>query len=449
MTGPNRKDYPWRRNRRWLLWGTAVFFCAAVLGLAVIGWRGERALQRQIDVIRAKGEPVTPQELRRQSPEPPKEQNAADTYTKSFSTAKGIGDEWERTKQLREAPTKDLLAAEFRKWADERLAENAEALALLHEAAHKPVAQFPVTLDKGWFGIGIPDLDKIRDSATLLQLESMIAAQGGDADRALEAVLAGLALGNALSDNPLILLLDARFDCYKTTCEGIRRILSIADFSDNQIEQLQHALDAADDGDALTRALTGERVMTLVHFDHPEYTFNDIHQLNDWIPGAGAVVATYMRVAGNHGDYLSIIGDAVDASRKAPWEALPLLQVMATSEVSIRDFGFSIHGMLSHAAYGQNCLVENLSRVRSAQTALAVERYRLANGVLPGNAGQLVPAFLPAVPTDPCNGQPLGYRPVEDGYVLYSAGAGPNAADGPAASGQNGDYIFRVAHPRQ
>ena len=58
-----------------------------------------------------------------------------------------------------------------------------------------------------------------------------------------------------------------------------------------------------------------------------------------------------------------------------------------------------------------------------AITALAVERYRLAQGQLPESLTQLVPAFLPAVPKDYFSptGGPILYRPEADGnFVVYS-----------------------------
>jgi len=104
--------------------------------------------------------------------------------------------------------------------------------------------------------------------------------------------------------------------------------------------------------------------------------------------------------------------------------------------------------MLARVSFKQSCLIQNIAQVRSAQLALAVERYRMANGGTPESAGQLVPAFFSAVPVDPCNGQPLGYRPVEDGYIVFSAGAGPHGTGGMLSSGQNRDFVFRVTHSR-
>jgi hypothetical protein len=57
-------------------------------------------------------------------------------------------------------------------------------------------------------------------------------------------------------------------------------------------------------------------------------------------------------------------------------------------------------------------------------TAIAIERYRLAHsGSLPSTLQVLVPEFLPEIPKDPMDGEPLRYkREGEDSFLLYSVG---------------------------
>jgi hypothetical protein len=68
------------------------------------------------------------------------------------------------------------------------------------------------------------------------------------------------------------------------------------------------------------------------------------------------------------------------------------------------------------------------AKLRSVVAVLAVERYRLARGRWPESLAALVPEFLAAVPADPYDGQPLRYRRLADGVVVYSVG--PDGADG-------------------
>ena len=56
-------------------------------------------------------------------------------------------------------------------------------------------------------------------------------------------------------------------------------------------------------------------------------------------------------------------------------------------------------------------------------TVLAIERFRLRHNNQPPQAlSELVPAFLPEVPSDPFDGQPLRYQRNTEGYRIYSIG---------------------------
>jgi hypothetical protein len=58
-----------------------------------------------------------------------------------------------------------------------------------------------------------------------------------------------------------------------------------------------------------------------------------------------------------------------------------------------------------------------------ARTAIALERYRLANGEYPQSLPTLAPQFIAQVPHDVINGQALKYQRVSNGqFVLYSIG---------------------------
>jgi hypothetical protein len=68
-------------------------------------------------------------------------------------------------------------------------------------------------------------------------------------------------------------------------------------------------------------------------------------------------------------------------------------------------------------------LATGLTWVRCARLVVAVEQYRLAHGQsLPSRAGDVVPAYLDALPIDPFSGKPLRFVPEARGYVVYSFG---------------------------
>ena len=61
--------------------------------------------------------------------------------------------------------------------------------------------------------------------------------------------------------------------------------------------------------------------------------------------------------------------------------------------------------------------------MEATRTAFAIERFRLAHEqALPHALPELVPAYLPAVPRDPFDEQPLRFKKLPRGYVVYSIG---------------------------
>jgi hypothetical protein len=67
--------------------------------------------------------------------------------------------------------------------------------------------------------------------------------------------------------------------------------------------------------------------------------------------------------------------------------------------------------------------VERRATADATQTALAVERFRLAhNGEVPESLAAVTPQYLSAVPRD-VDGKPLRFKKLARGYVIYSIGA--------------------------
>jgi hypothetical protein len=64
-----------------------------------------------------------------------------------------------------------------------------------------------------------------------------------------------------------------------------------------------------------------------------------------------------------------------------------------------------------------------LAEFRCMNTVIAAERHRLATGRWPESLASLAPAFIEAVPTDPYTGEPLRYRRIDDGILIYAVGA--------------------------
>ena len=92
------------------------------------------------------------------------------------------------------------------------------------------------------------------------------------------------------------------------------------------------------------------------------------------------------------------------------WEELP--QVLARRTLMYL-------GGLSQAPLARGL---RIAGIRCARTALSIEGYRIGHDVLPPDLATLVPEYMKQVPIDPMDGNPLRYRRLERGYVVYSIG---------------------------
>lgn len=108
--------------------------------------------------------------------------------------------------------------------------------------------------------------------------------------------------------------------------------------------------------------------------------------------------------------------------------------------------------LLSYVAQHFKQYPRRQAGLRSALTALAVERYRLKHGRWPERLEDLVPAFLPALPTDPYTGSPLVYRQNDDGIVVYSVGVNGKDDQGDIehrSDAVDKDVGFRLYNPER
>jgi hypothetical protein len=117
----------------------------------------------------------------------------------------------------------------------------------------------------------------------------------------------------------------------------------------------------------------------------------------------------------------------------ASWKEMRLLPdaqevpFFETPGPSIMQAVMSLHYMRASSRHGTGTLMARAAdaeaRRRLLITVLALERFRLQEGIYPESLSQLTPRFLDELPIDFMDGQPLRYRRTEGGsFLLYSVG---------------------------
>jgi hypothetical protein len=367
-----------------------------------------------VEAIRHEGYPTTLAELNAWYVEPPAARNAAPLYVAAFAAL---------TQTNPASPS--------------FLTGNQKALALLHQAAGRAQCRYPVDLTPG-FTTRLPHLVNVKVSAQLLQQEAAANAAKGRADLAQQSVLAGLSLTRSLEQEPVLISQLMRIAATDLTVTGLELTLNRKALSEEQAAALATAFQAAEDNAdaALVRGLAGERCCAMAMFASPT-RWHEVFSLMAEDSGAPPLaqapevdkfMESYSASPALQEDldfYLKNM-QSLFAMAKTPTPAG--LEAAKAWSASIKAKGPFDHVYSRILLPALELALERsaiaVAELRTAQGALAIERYRLAhNNALPDTLNQLVPQYLKSVPQDPFDGRPLRFKKHPSrGYTVYSIG---------------------------
>jgi hypothetical protein len=191
-------------------------------------------------------------------------------------------------------------------------------------------------------------------------------------------------------------------------------------------EVLGHLADREAGGESINRALAGEKVILLAasipSMEEVQKKFDsaspeDLKDLEKGlasmgVTNSGTLKERLISALKQQAQQLADGYDQVLAARKAPFpERLKAVEPCRQTDANATSREAS-----------------DLAHLRLDQTAVALERFRAAKGDhYPDTLAELSPKFLPSVPEDPFDGQPLRYAKSGNGYTLHSIGT-PGAA---------------------
>ena len=428
-----------RSRRRWPLILFVALSVAIILGGGAVMWLldlGDRS-QREVEVlterIREAGEPLTAEEM--------------DAWYTGYAPVQA-------------APALEKLIAQWRDLADEKGAaldiwhalsesypyspiplEDLEELraalepfesilAALPDAAAHEYAGFPLDFEDG-MEIALPNLAPMRGFMRLLAMQAELAAARGAFDEADRHLALGLRMSRFAEETPTIIGGLVGAAVRGVGSHALERILSRYTLPPVAFPLVRQELATVDPAANFRRAIIGERATTYI-------TMIGLYH-DPANPMIASNIAPMLR------EYTRI----VDAARL---------------DVPIEDWDLGPPPNLTIVAVLPDILLPAMRRtlmafrrdaagIRSVQIALAVEAYRLDRGVLPDTLDALLDGYLEAIPTDPFDGEPMRYRVLEDGYVIYSVYIDGVDHGGEKAESHRedsvGDWPFRVRRAGQ
>jgi len=403
------------------------------LGLLLIlfGWFGffritvHRDVSARLRELRDQGYPMSLEELDRSYSLPPGADNAADYYMTAFSQYV----EWDSEAQeglpwvgrgQRLARTESLEPS-VRQQAERFLADNEKTLSLLHEAVAIESCRYPTDF-RPEFGAGIPWLGEVRKHAFLLCLEGLVACERGDPNQAIASVRAISALAHSLNTPQLIHHLVS--NAIQALAYGsAEHVLNRVPLTEGQLQTLSGWLEVSADREGHRQALIGERCFGVDTFR------GSPKQLSSQLGSSSKLLTLLMvprKILGLHDrdmlGYVNLIQDYIEMSDLPASDRLARCDSLEAMVNGPRRLGLLTKILVPALRRVMQLEIRSIAWGRVARTALAVERYRLAEGRLPQALSDLVPTYLGGVPEDPFDGTNLKYRLLDPGFVVYSIG---------------------------
>ncbi|MGE4181659.1 MAG: hypothetical protein AB7J34_17700 [Limisphaerales bacterium] len=363
-------------------------------------------------------------------------------------------------------PNREIGWTQVEEWAEASEPDLKE----LHKALAQPGLRASLDYSKG-FQMLLTHLAPLKSVANALSTSAAFAARQDNPDRAIADLKAIGRATAVLGDEPIAISQLVRIAMVAIALNRSWDILHGGAWNDAQLQRLDAALPDDDLVGAMVTALEGERAIALTTMR--QMSPKEMAELLDGFPGLGGapgpaampttlddlleftgelvanlagfirnrVILPFWRFAFNDhaiAAYLDVMQEVIDASRKTHQErrlptpanavdpgALAASRpasgpIDAITRVYVKSSVPALSGMLTKA------FAADIQRTL-LRTDIALHRYKLRHGRYPESLDALVPEFLPAVPIDAADGQPIRYRftpdqPDEPEPLLWSAG---------------------------
>jgi hypothetical protein len=391
---------------------------------AIFRIRLKSKLQARIDAIRAAGYPVTCAELDKWYMIPENTENAAYTIIDAFGAFKL----WNKDKSellpvvgQAELPARtEPMDEEMKVLITQYIADNNEALELLHAGAKIENCRYPIDLSAG-FETKVPNLSEIREAIWLLKLEAILHTENGDGKLATRSAISCFGIARSLAKEPMIISQMIHAACQTVAISTVEQVINRTELTDEQLIELVECVNNTERIFDMSCAFIGERCMGLSFLKSPESVNPDIIE---GIP-IRPILELYKAAGLADADaviYLDLMDGYMKSTRLPLHERQKAVDAVSDKIQSTSKIHVLLHEIIPALSRVTTIELRTIAHLRTVDAALAVQRYRLAAGKLPDALTDLVPAYLDAIPTDPFDGNELRYKKLETGLVVYSIG---------------------------
>lgn len=386
--------------------------------------------------LRADGVPTNPRELDAYYTRIPDSENAALLVAEGASRILQTTETKIPIFGSGDIPTRGM------KWSPEilapshgALAANSNAIVLLRKGLALPKSRYAIDLSKGFMTF-LPHLALLKKCATLLSLEAAVAIHENRASDSVTSIITTLQLARSLDLEPTLISQLVNIAIRQITVASVQRTLNLSPLPKDELVRLQSACEASRNNRLIHVGLLGEFAMGQSAFQMSPAElikiggFRPVSPGNTWQASGVQLAWTAYSISGlKAADELSYlrIAEQFLAASKEP-RAQRRIDMLKIEDMITKLKQHPLKGILSGMLLP--ALAKAYAREMSASASLdcaivglALDRYRHDNSnALPESLAVLVPKYISFVPEDPWNGKSLVYRPLTQGFIVYSVG---------------------------
>lgn len=331
----------------------------------------------------------------------------------------------------------------------ELLARHRETLDLIRRAADRDVCRFDRDWSRPSISMLLPEIQALRGETRLLALAARRSAADGDAAAALADTVRIHRIARQAATEPILVCYLVSIATDTLARDTLSRVLPTLADDDVALLDDPGVDDLVGPPPPLLRAMLGEETIGLSVFAdlatarmsmaNLDRLVGGNHSLQIWDglgfhiwDGLGPLSRTLF-LPTDLAAYRELLHEYQEVcSQEQPHAAA--WQAVATTEQTVVKRGILTGLLVPALSAVHGAWMRADAAARAARVLVAATRRRLAGGGLPDSIEALVPDELSAVPRDPCSdNQPLRFKPVEDGLLVWWVG--PDGADdgGPTA----------------
>ncbi|HSY74541.1 MAG TPA: hypothetical protein VK810_03645 [Dongiaceae bacterium] len=312
----------------------------------------------------------------------------------------------------------------------------------LRAAGARPESRFPLDYDdEDPAEILLPHLAALKRSSQVLQLRAIAELENDQSEKAFDDVKLALRLADSIRTEPFIITHLVRIAILQITLQPLWEGLAQHKWSDAQLAGLDAELSKLDFPAGYEFSVRGERSSRSIIIDWIERKRSRYWLISDMVNNNNQP-NTMENFLGSVAFYLAPKGwfyqnEIAIAQVEQQWN-LPMVDAVnqiispktvqhagTAFESSLRTMSFNYFARLLLSGFGSFAQKTAYSQnaVNMARVAIALERYRLANGNYPDSLDAIAAQFPNGIPHDIINGEPLHYRRTDDRqFILYSVG---------------------------